>query len=678
MPQDSRFLIRLTLTCAFLLCLLTHAARAVTVGGDNDWRPIDPAQLALTSPVVEKDADAEAIFWEVRVDDGGESDLATSNYLRIKIYTERGRESESKVELPYFGSTRIRDVAARTIKPSGEIVELKKEDIFDKTIVKAGGQKLRAKSFALPGVEPGAIIEYRWREVRSNATAQFTRLRFQRDIPVQSVTCYIKPAANLLDVRSMRFQPFHMQTPKFVKDKGGFYSATLTNVPAYREEPNMPPEDEVRSWMLLYYSTDDKQSPEAYWRDLGKRLYDSFKADFKANDEVKQKATEIIGDAQTPDDKLKRLYDFCRTQIKNTSDDALGLTADDRAKLKENKSPADTLKRAQGTGVNVAQLFGALAIAAGFETRPALLGDRNDVFFDPSFTTTYFLDFVTVAVKVGDGWRFFDPSEQYVSYGMLPWNMEAQQALVADPKGGFFVQTPLAAPAKSTEKRVAKLKLDNEGTLEGDVRVEYTGHLAAQKKEYNDDDSPAQREATLRDAVKARLSTAELSDIKIENVQDPDKPFAYAYHVRVPGYAQRTGKRLFLQPAYFEHGVAPQFANSDRRSAVYFHYPWAEDDKVEIELPAGFALDAPDAPTPFAANEISKYTVAMSVTKDNRTLIYRRQFFFGGQSQIVFKPAIYPALKQLFDELHKRDNHTITLKQSATVASTTTTTTTTN
>jgi hypothetical protein len=46
------------------------------------------------------------------------------------------------------------------------------------------------------------------------------------------------------------------------------------------------------------------------------------------------------------------------------------------------------------------------------------------------------------------------------------------------------------------------------------------------------------------------MSTAELSDIRIENVTDPVKPFVYAYHVRVPGYAQRTGKRLFLQPAF--------------------------------------------------------------------------------------------------------------------------------
>ena len=55
--------------------------------------------------------------------------------------------------------------------------------------------------------------------------------------------------------------------------------------------------------------------------------------------------------------------------------------------------------------------------------------------------------------------------------------------------------------------------------------------------------------------IKAQMSTAELSDIRIENVTDPVKPFIYAFHVKVPGYAQRTGKRLFLQPAFFQRGL---------------------------------------------------------------------------------------------------------------------------
>ena len=54
----------------------------------------------------------------------------------------------------------------------------------------------------------------------------------------------------------------------------------------------------------------------------------------------------------------------------------------------------------------------------------------------------------------------------------------------------------------------------------------------------------------------------------------------------------------------------------------------------------------------------------MGVTKDQSTLIYNRKFFFGGNGIILFPADRYAAIKQLFDELNKSDNHTITLKQS--------------
>ena len=664
MSQYARPLPRLYLCLLFVL-----AAGSAALASDPQWKPVDPAQLAMKSPLVEPSADAEAIFWEVRADDGDEDDFALSNYVRIKIFTERGRDSQGKVEIPFFSGTSIKDVAARTIKPDGSTVELKKEDIFEKTIVKAGGLKLRAKSFALQGVEPGSIIEYRWREVYSNSSAQYTRLHFQRDIPVQTLTYRIKPSKVYGNARAMRFQTFHMDVPKFEKEKDGFYVTTQTNVPAFREEPRMPPEDQVRRWMLVYYTADENPDPKSYWKGIGKVLNDVFKENVKVNDDVKKAAAEIVGDAQTPEQKLERIYDFCRLKIKNLSDDATGMTAEDRAKqIKKDGKPADTLKRGQGTAQDIDTLFAALALAAGFDARLALMADRSRIFFDPTFADLYFLlrGHNNIAVKVGDEWRFFEPSDTYVPYGMLPWQAEMEDALVGDPKEAFFARTPLSPPDKSLEKRTAKLRLLEDGTLEGDVRIEYTGHIGNDKKEYNDDDSPQQREDTLRDMIKNRLSTAEVSDVKIENVTDPVKPFAYNYKVRVPGYAQRTGKRLFLQPAFFQHNQSPLFSTSERRNNVYFSYPWSEDDTVEIELPAGFALDNADSPQPFQAQDVSKYEVKIGVTPDKRTLIYRRSFFFGGgKSGLLFPATGYPQLKGLFDELNKRDNHTITLKQGA-------------
>src|SRR5262245_44792371 len=108
------------LTRAFF-CLSFTLLAAIPVCAGDEWRPIDPAHMALKAPVVEKDADAEAIFWEVRVNDAGQ-DLIFSHYVRLKVFTERGKESQSKIDIEYFGRNRIIDVAGRTIKLDGTIV----------------------------------------------------------------------------------------------------------------------------------------------------------------------------------------------------------------------------------------------------------------------------------------------------------------------------------------------------------------------------------------------------------------------------------------------------------------------------------------------------------------------------------------------------------------------------
>lgn len=150
---------------------------------------MDPADLASKTPVVEKDADAEAIFWEVRIDDSLPDELSLKHYIRVKIFTDRGKASQSNVDLQYSGSTRIKDISARVIKADGTILELKKDDIFERTLVKASGVKAKAKSFALPGVEPGSIIEYRWRDVHPGGSPTGCAYTFNATFPFRrSVT----------------------------------------------------------------------------------------------------------------------------------------------------------------------------------------------------------------------------------------------------------------------------------------------------------------------------------------------------------------------------------------------------------------------------------------------------------------------------------------------------------
>ena len=176
------------------------------------------------------------------------------------------------------------------------------------------------------------------------------------------------------------------------------------------------------------------------------------------------------------------------------------------------------------------------------------------------------------------------------------------------------------------------------------------------------------REKTLRDEIRHRLSTADLSSIKIENVLDPIKPFTYSYHVSVPNYAQRTAKRLFLQPNFFTQGLSVPFTASVRKNDIDFRYAWSELDHLTIELPAGFAPDNAEAPppiTPQMTQDISSQQISMGIATGGRTLVYDRKFRFGGQGNILFPVSSYPGLKQLFEQLNRADQHTISLKLTA-------------
>ena len=105
MKTIHRLILPLSVLCLGMLCPAVFAG--------DEWRPVTPEELAAKTPVVEKDADAEAIFWEVRIDDSLPEELSLKNYIRVKIFTERGKESQSKIDIRYVGDTRIKGSGPR-------------------------------------------------------------------------------------------------------------------------------------------------------------------------------------------------------------------------------------------------------------------------------------------------------------------------------------------------------------------------------------------------------------------------------------------------------------------------------------------------------------------------------------------------------------------------------------
>jgi hypothetical protein len=381
----------------------------------------------------------------------------------------------------------------------------------------------------------------------------------------------------------------------------------------------------------------------------------------KAGREIHERAVEITAKASDSNQKLALLYDFCQRNIKNKQTDAV--SAEEREEADKNKTPEDTLKQGLGTSYDIQFLFAALAGAIGFDARIALVPNRANIFFSRSFADSYFLTGRVVAVKTEDGWRFFDPSAAFVPNGMLFWRYEGVLALITDPKEPVFEKTPFSAPEASNRRSEGKFQLSDDGTLEGEIVVSFTGHDGSVRKEAMLRQSEEQRQLDFEKTIKARLSTAEVTNITIENATDSQKPATYKAHLRIPGYAQRTGKRLFFAPDVFQQGAGSLFPNKERRYPVYFSYPWTEDDLVSISVPDGFQFDTPQIPAPVSFGDFGEYQVNAKI-ESHKMLVYKRKFVYRAKG-LLLPIESYPALKARFDAVAASDAQTFTLKQTS-------------
>jgi len=147
---------------------LSHCAACVAVAllsvplahAGIPFQPVSPDELKMTAEPQAPGAPAIILFRQVDRDDNGTTSHE-DNYIRIKILTEEGRKN-ADIEIPFFKETEnVINIKARTIRPDGSIADFDGK-VFEKSIAKAKGLRYLAKTFTLPDVQVGSIIEYSW------------------------------------------------------------------------------------------------------------------------------------------------------------------------------------------------------------------------------------------------------------------------------------------------------------------------------------------------------------------------------------------------------------------------------------------------------------------------------------------------------------------------------------
>jgi len=640
------------------------------VTADNFFLPVTDQELQQKTPLVDKNAGIEALFTRVHVADDytGAFYRISVHYVRLKVFTPEGKDKAATFDIPFDDKTAIVDLSGRTIKPDGTILPLSKDAIHERVTVKLGGLKRMAKSIAMPGVEVGSIIEYRWREMHEGADIKYMRLQFQDEFPVEKATIFVRPISSQYVPGQMGVRWFNCKPSPLKLELDGFTSISLENVPAFREEPMMRSGPSVRPWILVYYDEGEKRgNPDKYWNDVARKKYSDFKEGARITAELKQAAQDAAAAGKDENEKAILLIGWIHAHIRDlfgrqVSDEERADFFKKRPKERD-RTCQEVLKSGIGDEDEINRLFTALATAAGLDARPAMMSSRDDLTFDKRLAEQLFMLHVDTAISAGGKWKIYDASLRLLQPGMLSWPEEGVAALITDSKKPEFIVSPISAPADSESNRTAKLTLSEDGAIEGDVTESWTGHAAEQRRRSLDGESAERRQEDSKDEILKVYPQAEVTALHLENTDKAELPLQLSYHIRIPNYAGRTGKRILLQPLFFEHAEAPLFSAADRQYDVVFPYPWQETSRVEIRAPAGFDLERPENPGDVSFGPPGDYKLGMLVGQG--MLVLTRQLTFGKDGYIVFAHGNYAQVKAVFDEIHRRDQVTLSLRQAA-------------
>lgn len=658
-----RILLLVTLIVVWALCFPGKR----TVSGD-EWLPIDPAELKMTSEPKAPGAPAIYLYRQVDRRDLGRANTEY-NYVRIKILTEEGRD-RANIVIPYLTeTTNISSIRARTVHADGSIVNFD-DKAYDKMVEKTKTQKVKAKVFTAPDVQVGSIVEYHFNydfsdyENGTGIIVYGSRWLVSDDLFTKKAVFSLVPNKNF----SIRWDwpaglPPGTERPKMGPD--GIVRMTATDVPAFETEELMPPEDELKYRVQFIYSQDPsfESDPVKYWRKYGKKRNEQLESFLGKKNDLDAEVTRIVSPNDPPEVKLQKIYARVQ-QLRNLSYEPL--KTEEEAKREKQKRPegaADIMKQGYGYGQQLTWVFLGLAKAAGFEGSGAWVAARSRHLFNEKRLNSEELDSNVVVIKVNGKDEYFDPGAAFVPYGMLPWEETGSRGMKLDKEGGSWIQTPLPESGQSQTQRKADLKLSDDGTLEGTVKVTYTGLEAWSRRlrERNQDDEAKKK--SMEEGLKREVPAS--AEVELKNQPDwksSDQPLVGEFEVKIAGWVSGAGKHAIMPVGIFSVPEKGLFTHTNRVYPVLFEYAFQKNDDVAVELPAGWVVSSVPA-TQDKDAKAAEYKLKVDDEKKSVRITRSVRCDLG-----LVPRESYLALRMFFESVRSGDDQQIVLQPGAVAA----------
>jgi len=581
---------------------------------DGDFLPVTPEQAALADVSFAPGAPAVILFEGAQHDWGEGAGLThrVTYHRRLKVLTAAGAASHGDFVYRLYGDVRVRQAAARTVRPDGSVVDCTSD-------VSVEGSKegdLHEVRIAWPQVEPGAILD-----VRVSWTSQDLGLSpwiVQHDLPVLESRLVVTPYGQMR-YRTAAFGLTPEQaSPEQVRRVGGStYYWDVEDVPPLPDVPFAPPDDERASQLLLIVESIDLGSyREPYapdWPTFAKeRAQDWKRWQGQRAAQATALAKQVCEGATTPQEKAEAVRRALADRVR----------VDWQWWWPGADSADEVLSAGHGRSADVAALAAAMLAAVGVPSRPAAYRPHDDGVLPPDAPLPSILEDLLLEVQPRGGASFWFAPGARMPAGTLPVEARGVNVVPFDDGIAGVVTTPELTPDENGTSWDAQATLDAAGRFEAQLVMTCRGADAAAWRDELADLSPDARRQAVQESLATHVSALRVDAMEIAALDDPTAPLVVTCLVSADGAAQAAGSRLLWNPNMFARVDASDWAATSRTVAIDLGRPFRDESRISVTLPPGTASASLPAAQVADGGAIGRYELSFS--GKGRTIVARR------------------------------------------------------
>ncbi len=644
----------------------------------HKWEEIPAEQLNAKPETPDAVEEGAEVLLSRRTLELNAKGMEWDTFNRLKVYSERAAEVAGRLQIRVSPRQNLRDCGARVIRGGAVLRIYGRKEFTVTNMAETEYGDFGMHQLQITDLRPGDLVEL-FHELAYDASqytgfGSFFTVNVQESWPIRELDYTVKSVG--WQDGQMNYSLGFRNLPGAVSSKSGdILKVSAKNVRAYRKEKDAPPDADVRGSLVVdlfmsSYSGSMGTSRTPWsknWDDYLKSELETMGGKIRANGAIKKLAASLGQGVATPEEKVRRLHDYCQREILNlTYEDLEGSRAPTKEAISE-LNAALTLERRYGTPFSITCLFVSLCQAAGLEATLAATTSANSALrADRIYKGWWLLTDRAAAVKLDGKWVYYSPGMRWAPFGQWYWQNQGT-AILPLQKGKPAWEIRPQIPTSDQDKflREGKFDLSEHGALEGAVTETLNGqHAMGWRTRHKGKKLPA-LEKVVRQRVERDFPLAQVTEIKIEDDRDSYHPVVLRYQMSVPDYATLAGGRIIFAPNVLNARAQPRYTDTaPRLSDIRFEYGLVGQDQVELHLPANYELEAGAAPKNVELGEVAGITHVSKLSHAPKTqrVFSTTTLTTGLGGKINFPAKGYPALKQIFEKINEAQTHTLVLK----------------